>query len=305
MGLIAGFIVNVKTRTAFMTAALTSQVSEFSLVVAVSAFRFKIFDEDTLEVMLLTSILSFFVSGLLIMFVDPIFELIRPCFRCYDLKDDWGEAKDNLTDHIVLLEYSEITHEAAMLYQQANETNVYLIDLDPAAHRRIDRLQNAALGTANPAAENNSAKSEDAAEAGGFQYDHEKNSDFKFQNVVSVWADQSDPAVWDRYNLNQAKIVICGMQCLPHVKKKLAARLKAAKVPCLVVTDSHSEAKELYEAGARYAIQTEYTAALSFKKLLSEEIHKSNEEMFVDVGKHDKNMFERLKEQYATLLALF
>ena len=74
-------------------------------------------------------------------------------------------------------------------------------------------------------------------------------------------------------------------------------------VPFIAATSSHEETLELYEAGARYVIQTEYLAAKSFREIFETEVTKPLKDAFRETGeKHfteTKNIQEGLGDAFA------
>ena len=71
---------------------------------------------------------------------------------------------------------------------------------------------------------------------------------------------------------------------------------EAPDVPFIAATSSHEETLELYEAGARYVIQTEYLAATSFRELFEIEITKPLKEAFREVGASHLTETKKLQE---------
>ena len=71
---------------------------------------------------------------------------------------------------------------------------------------------------------------------------------------------------------------------------------EAPDVPFIAATSSHEETLELYEAGARYVIQTEYLAAKSFREIFEIEVSKPLKDAFRTVGESHLSETKKLQE---------
>ena len=75
-------------------------------------------------------------------------------------------------------------------------------------------------------------------------------------------------------------------------------------MPFLAATSSHEEALELYEAGVRYAIQTEYLASKSFRDIFAREMAKDPKEAFRDLGKEHFEQTKQIQEGMGNIFSL-
>jgi Trk K+ transport system NAD-binding subunit len=109
----------------------------------------------------------------------------------------------------------------------------------------------------------------------------------KDSNIDPVYADPSDPNVWNEYKLNKAKVVISCTGSDVDADVELAGFIKqtAPDLPVLAVTTSHEDSLKLYESGVRYVIQTDHLASKTFRGVFADEIDKPATESFLEEGR--------------------
>ena len=110
--------------------------------------------------------------------------------------------------------------------------------------------------------------------------------DRKDSNVDPVYADPTDPKVWQEYKISDAKVVVSCMGSDLDADIDLANYIKRTSpdLPFLAVTTSHEDSLKLYESGARFVIQTEQLASKTFRGVFAEEIDKPAGESFMEKG---------------------
>ena len=114
-----------------------------------------------------------------------------------------------------------------------------------------------------------------------------------------------DPDVWEHMEFHKAKVVISCMDAGQEAELAMARWLKkhAPEVPFLAATSSHEESLELYDAGARYVIQTEFLAARGFREILNGEMDKSAKDSFRDLGQTHREETKKLQEAHGEIFA--
>ena len=103
-----------------------------------------------------------------------------------------------------------------------------------------------------------------------------------------------DPDVWSEFKFDNANIIISCMIGGQEAELGIARWLKErnANIPMIAATDSSVEAIELYKAGMRFVIQTEYLAAKEFERIFEKEISRGKE-AFLEIGKkHSKELLD-------------
>jgi len=256
--LLLGTIAGLHSKPAFYTGCIINQISEFSLILATLCLGAGIFDSRIFTVITLSCIVTIILSSGGHRFIEKLYGIISKSLKFMDRRSMVvGNVKqDELSDHIVLLDYNEIA-EAIAEYYAEQDKNVYILVLDPDVRN--------------------------------FLLEQYENT-----HVIPVYADMADHDVWDYMHLDKASLIIscaAGEQAAElGIIDWLAKR--GADVPFLAVTDSRREAKELYVAGARYVIQTDDLAAKQLMILMKAEIIKGTE-AFKGAGKEH---FEQLKE---------
>ncbi len=251
--IITGYASKLKGRTAFFIGTTLNQSSAISIIVALLAWKYKVFN-DRLFAILITVIL---ISLLLSAMGHAIQPLLYKTFkwivgvlnRNISAKDLEKEQQVILNNHIVLLGFNEIAQEIAeFLEMQLTPERVVLIDCDPEIIKHFLAR--------------------------------------KDSNVDTVYADPTDQKTWEEYKLSDAKVVISCLGDDLEADIALSGHLKhhAPDLPFVAVTSSHMDSLKLYENGARYVIQTDELASKTFRNIFAEEIDKPISESFVEKG---------------------
>ncbi len=269
--LFLGYMSRLSGKPSFLMGSIINQSSEFSLMLAVLCWQYKLFDPHLFIVITLVVLISFFFSSLGHQFLDPISNAATKYLSFMDGRSTAaGESGDEefvMDGHVVIMEYNELAIEIADFYAQRGQ-QVLLLDLDPDI---TDYFKN--------------------------QHGH--------SNIHAHYSNMADPDVWEDLAFNKAKIVISCMDGGQEAEMAISRWLKkeSPDVPFIAATSSHEETLELYEAGARYVIQTEYLAAKSFREIFETEVTKPLKDAFRETGeKHfteTKNIQEGLGDAFA------
>ncbi|MBC8259288.1 MAG: cation:proton antiporter [SAR324 cluster bacterium] len=261
--LILGFLSRLNAKPAFLMGAIINQSSEFSLMLAVLCLQYKIFDPHIFIVVTLVVLISFFFSALGHQFLDQLYGALAKVLSFMDGRStaaaESGEEEFAMEGHVVIMEYNELAIEIADFYAERGQ-NVLLLDLDP---RIIDYFEK--------------------------QHGH--------SNIHAHYSNMADPDVWEDLAFDKAKIVISCMDGGQEAELAITRWLKitAPDVPFLAATSSHEETLELYAAGARYVIQTEYLAAKAFRNIFEAEETKPPKEAFREVGESHLSETQKLQ----------
>ena len=172
-----------------------------------------------------------------------------------------------MENHVVLMEYNELSIEISDFYAKRGE-KVLLLDLDPDITDH-------------------------------FEHEHGHS------NIHAHYANMQDPDVWENLAFDKAKVVISCMDAGQEAEMGMARWLKknAPDVPFLAATSSHQETLELYDAGTRYVIQTEFLAARSFHEMLASEMAKSQKDAFREAGQKHLEETRKIQEGLGDVFA--
>ena len=259
--LLLGYLSRLNSKPAFLMGAIINQSSEFSLMLAVLCLQYKIFDPHIFIVVTLVVLISFFLSSLGHQFLDSFYAVFSNVLSFMDGRTKTS-AEDEVSDeikldgHVVIMEYNELAIEIADFYAQRGE-QVLLLDLDPHIIEYFEK-----------------------------QHGH--------SNIHAHYSNMADPDVWENLAFNKAKVVISCIDGGQEAELAISRWLKkeAPEVPFLAATSSHEETLELYGAGARYVIQTEYLAAKAFVIFLKRK--KQNQKTKLS-AKLENNIFQKQK----------
>ena len=262
--LVLGYLSRLNSKPSFLMGAIINQSSEFSLMLAVMCWQYKLFDPHLFIVITLVVLISFFFSSLGHQFLDPLYNAFSKIISFMDGRSiGAAESVDEdfvMEGHVVIMEYNELAIEIADFYAQRGE-QVLLLDLDP---RIIEYFEH--------------------------QHGH--------SNIHAHYSNMADPDVWEDLAFDKAKVVIScidgGQEAEMAISRWL--KLEAPDVPFIAATSSHEETLELYGSGARYVIQTEYLAAKAFRDIFESEETKPPNEAFREQGKAHFSETKKLQE---------
>ena len=263
--LVLGFLSRLDSKPSFLMGAIINQSSEFSLMLAVLCWQYKLFDPHLFIVITLVVLLSFFFSSLGHQFLDPFYNAFSKILSFMDgrsiAKDESVDEEFEMEGHVVIMEYNELAIEIADFYAQRGQ-QVLLLDLDPHIIEHFEK-----------------------------QHGH--------SNIHAHYSNMADPDVWEDLAFDKAKVVISCMDGGQEAELAIARWLKkqSPEVPFIAATSSHEETLELYGAGARYVIQTEYLAAKSFRDIFETEETKGRKEAFREIGENHFSETKKLEEE--------
>ena len=262
--LVLGYLSRLNGKPSFLMGAIINQSSEFSLMLAVMCWQYKLFDPHLFIVITLVVLISFFFSSLGHQFLDPLYNAFSKTLSFMDGRSivaaESGDEDFVMEGHVVIMEYNELAIEIADFYAQRGE-QVLLLDLDPHIIEYFEH-----------------------------QHGH--------SNIHAHYSNMADPDVWEDLAFDKAKVVISCIDGGQEAEMAISRWLKiqAPDVPFIAATSSHEETLELYASGARYVIQTEYLAAKAFRNIFESEETKPPNEAFREQGKAHFSETKKLQE---------
>ena len=262
--LVLGYFSRLNGKPSFLMGAIINQSSEFSLMLAVMCWQYKLFDPHLFIVITLVVLISFFFSSLGHQFLDPLYNAFSKTLSFMDGRSigaaESGDDDFVMEGHVVIMEYNELAIEIADFYAQRGE-QVLLLDLDPHIIEYFEH-----------------------------QHGH--------SNIHAHYSNMADPDVWEDLAFDKAKVVISCIDGGQEAEMAISRWLKieAPDVPFIAATSSHEETLELYGSGARYVIQTEYLAAKAFRDIFESEETKPPNEAFREQGKAHFSETKKLQE---------
>jgi len=252
--IITGYATKLKGRTAFFIGTTVNQSSAVSIIVALLAWKYNIFDDRLFAILITVILLSLLISAMGHAVQPGLYNsfkwLVGVLNRNISAVDLEKNQQVVLKDHVVLLGFNEIAQEIGEFYEeQLTPERVLLIDCDPEIIKHFQER--------------------------------------KDSNVDPVYADPNDPKVWREYKLSEAKVVVSctGSDLDSDLELAGYIRHNAPDLPFLAVTSSHEDSLKLYESGVRYVVQTDQLASKTFRSIFAEEIDKPAHESFVEEGR--------------------
>lgn len=218
-----------KSRTAFFTGAVLSQISEFSLILAALGLKLGYLSEREIGLMTLVAIITIALSSYTILYDQKLFDWLRQHLTKFEREDagiEHGYTKVEHKNHIVLIGAHRLGGQIIESLRHQNLPFV-IIDFNPEIAERYAQ-----------------------------------------QELNSICGDITDPLIQELVNLPQAKLVISTILDI-HDNIILAEVTKKPPIRTRVVVAAYDEhqAQELYDKGVDYVILPHFIGGLHLSKL--------------------------------------
>ena len=264
--LVTGWATRLKGRPAFLLGGTINHCSEFSLIIALICREVGLFSDYVFALVTLTVLLSMFLAAITHLYLNSIYNMLRSSLRFIDKRSSTYELEGDfaLENHVVVLSYNELAAEIAGHYAEKGE-KVLMMDLDPEITEFFRQKEGS--------------------------------------NIVPLYADMEDPDVWAQFGFDKAKVIVSCLVEGQEMELGIAQFLKerSPETPFIATTASNEDALELYEAGVRYVIQTDFLASKSFRKVFEEEIGKSTNEAFREKGQEHWDATRKIQEELGAI----
>lgn len=219
-----------RKHTIFQTAINLSQISEFSLIIAVVGFRMGVLGQVALTGIAIAGITSIVVSAIFIAYGRKIYLFALPFITLFERR--WRRREtvsisDEIENHVVLIGAHRMGGEI-IRFLMREKVSFIVLDFNP---RVVQNLIN--------------------------------------EKIHAIYGDVGDPEVLEYLRLEHARVIIStapdredNLVLLDSYKRK------KVKVPILLRAGSVRDAKVLYEAGADYVIVPEVLSGESVAEAL-------------------------------------
>ena len=176
--IITGYASKLKGRTAFLIGTTVNQSSAISIIVALLAWKYNVFNDRLFAILIAVILASLVLSSMGHAIQPALYQtfkwLVGVLNRNISAIDLESSRQVVLKNHVVLLGFNEIALEISEFCDvQLTPVRVLLIDCDPDIIKHFE--------------------------------------DRKDSNVDPVYADPADPKVWQEYKLSDAKVVVSCM----------------------------------------------------------------------------------------------
>jgi Kef-type K+ transport system membrane component KefB len=228
-----GFVARSKSRPAFFIGAIINQISEFSLILALLCHDAGIFEDRTFMLVTLSTVATMFLSSFGHQSLERIYQAVYRALEFLDRRASVAPPPPaELENHVVVIAHNELA-EIFIEHSLAVGKKVLLIDIDPDIYSE-------------------------------HVYRHE--------NLLCYYADIFDPDVREEASFAHAAAIVSCMNDGQEAELGILYWLKnhGLQIPFVAATASRREARELYEAGATFVIQTEEMAAEQIGLLLDQ-----------------------------------
>ena len=211
-----------KKHTIFQTSVHLSQISEFSLVVALLGVQNGVVSHNVLSIMALTGVISIFLSTLFINSSRQIYKIVNPFIGLFvhgkyihpEEKPQFNLSE--VADHVIIVGAHRIGGPVVE-YLTKEQINHIVLDFNPKVIEHLTK-----------------------------------------KGITALYGDVADPEILDIVNLEKARLIISTSQDRED-NLHLLSEVKRRKIKAVVIVRAISpqEAKYLYKAGADYVILPE------------------------------------------------
>jgi hypothetical protein len=264
---------------AFYTGFVVNQISEFSIIIALSAQKLHIFSYETYFAIVLATLFSIACSSVIHLFLDKLHNLVQKtgCLRFNKSKSagdsNEASASHSFSNHILLLGYTELSQ--SIMDHLGNSKDIALITMWPDV---IQAFHKGKEGHGHGEVKISPAP-ESAASA-------------NLSRVHCLYNDLFEPHAWEHAGIDSAEMVVL---CVPDkliLALELVKRLKKAPkpIPLVVACSSYKDARRLYEAGVAFVCQIEHQGAEHFMNIMNAEMRQGPSAFLASRDQHLKEM---------------
>ncbi len=218
-----------KSRTAFFTGAVLSQISEFSLILAALGFKLGYLGEQEIGLITLVAIITIALSSYTILYDQKLFDWLRKHLAKFERTDSEIEHSSNKVQH---------------------KNHIVLVGAHRLGGQIIESLKHQKLPFVI------------------LDFNPEVTEKYAKEGLNAICGDITDPMIQELVNLTEAKLVISTVLDI-HDNFILAEVAKKPPIRTRLVVAAYDErqAEELYEKGVDYVILPHFIGGLHLSKL--------------------------------------
>lgn len=212
-----------RKHTMFQSAINLSQVSEFSLIIALVGFRLGVISPTVLTMIALSGVLSIILSSLMISNSSYIYRVLISFISFFERKNhpyflEKGDGKQ-MGEHVVVIGAHRVGGEIVRFLKR-EKVPMLVLDFNPKLVETLEK-----------------------------------------EDIHVIYGDMGDPEILDTLGLSDAKLIISTAQDLNDTKLLLEElKERHINVPAIVRAETANDAKKLYKAGADFVIIPEVLA---------------------------------------------
>lgn len=223
-----------RLRTSFMTSFYLGQLSEFSVILALTAHALGLISSSLVTTLVIATALTFAISSYLITGAEALFARTRRWLLPLERKGHANDRHFSLEhvaksrDHVVIFGYHRMGFHILRTLQKLGQ-KALVVDFNPDV---IDRLR------------------------------HEQ--------IPSVFGDADDPELLEIANVKQARMLISTIPHLDVNLRLIASVKKRHRVVVVAAAEDIDDALEMYRAGADYVILPQFLGGEYLAELLEQ-----------------------------------
>ncbi len=229
-----------RLRPAFETGVYISSISEFSLIVLVSASKLGIIDKTYLSPLIFATVFSFIFSSLLVTHKKGLFAKLGGVLKKFErgAAENLEGGTHELTDHAVLIGCHRSGEIILQKLQKIYDKNVLVLDFNPDVVQKL-----------------------------------------KSEGVAAVYGDASDLEILEGLRLGEAKVIVSTVRDFKDNLVLLDTILKEkSKATVIITAEDAKSALVLYEKGAHYVSLPMNLEGRHISQLISTDLKKEKAE---------------------------
>lgn len=246
-------IFGFRKHTMFKTAINLSQVSEFSLIVLLVAFKSNLVTQGALTIIALSSVLSFIISSLMISQSNTIYKYLVRLIAFFERSKNPHIAENNpteLLDHVIIIGAHRVGGEIVRFLKKERQKFIVL-DYNP---NQVEALL--------------------------------------AQEIPVIYGDITDPEILDILNLDEARMLISTSPEVESNKLLLSdLKLRHIQTTTIMRAETTKDAITLYQAGADLVIIPDLLAGDFLLEIIKN--HLNDHSYFKDRPKIEKEKLSR------------
>lgn len=208
-------VLGYKSRTAFFASLSTSQISEFSLVVAMKGFQLGHLTKDDVSVMVIVAVVTIVVSSYYVLHADNLYKFFKKPLKLLEFRKsrENGEPTQEFKDHIVLIGGHRLGQNIVKALVDIGE-NFVVVDFDPQIIRSL-----------------------------------------KDRGIAVIYGDVAEEDVREAAGLSKARLIISTAPSFEDNAVILeVAKNKNTKTQVILRAENDIDARSLYDLGADYVL---------------------------------------------------
>lgn len=228
--LVNGFL-GYRARTSFLTSITSTQISEFSLIIAVLGYRLGYLGPTELSLITLVGLVTIFFSSYFITHGAKLYEFLKPLIKPFEFRSKLikeAQIESKLENHIILVGVDRMGRSIIRALSN-QDVNFVALDFDPVIIKELERMK-----------------------------------------VPVVYGDITDSDIQEKIGLTKAKVVISTVpEFEDNLAILRATNHKRKGMKIILTAEDEWHGRELYKEGADYVLLPHFIGGQELAQMIS------------------------------------